>query len=193
MHINISAQHFSLGASLQSYINEKLHHHIKKYFDHTIKCDVHFDKLNHLFLCDIVAITGVKTTIVSDGSSADVYSSFDIALTRLDKQLKKYKSKLNDYHQKMKESESIRSMNYVIQVHDEEPEEGPLRSQDDSKTYPIVIAEKPIEIMQMSVKNALMKMDLENLPALIFKNLDSDRLNMVYYRKDGNISWIDSK
>ena len=193
MHINISAQHFSLGESLQSYINEKLNQHVKKYFDHTIKCDVHFDKMNHLFLCDIVASTGVKSTIVSDGSSSDVYESFDIALAKMDKQLKKYKSKLSDYHHKMKDSESVESTKYIIKIGDQDIEEDDFQADNDGKTYPLIIAEKPVEITQMSVKNALMKMDLENLPALIFTNLDSKRLNVVYYRKDGNISWIDSK
>ena len=34
-------------------------------------------------------------------------------------------------------------------------------------------------------------MDLEDLPAVIFKNINNDRINIVYYRKDGNISWVD--
>ena len=37
-----------------------------------------------------------------------------------------------------------------------------------------------------------MKMDLEDLPALMFRNVKTDRINVVYYRKDGNISWVDS-
>ena len=71
MQVNISSQHFSMGESLQEYINQKLKSHVSKYFDHTIKCDVHFDKINHLFLCDIVAYTGDITTIVSDGSASE--------------------------------------------------------------------------------------------------------------------------
>lgn len=44
-----------------------------------------------------------------------------------------------------------------------------------------------------SREEALMKMDLENLPALMFKNAATNRMNIVYYRRDGNISWVDSK
>jgi hypothetical protein len=90
----------------------------------------------------------------------------------------------------MKFSEGIQSRKYVIQ--------GDLEHTDDvaeqeSGTNPVIIAEKPVEIMSLTIKQALMKMDLENLPALVFTNSDSKRLNVVYYRKDGNISWIDSK
>ena len=86
-------------------------------------------------------------------------------------------------------SESIESKKYIIKAdEDEEYDE-----ESDGTTHPLVIAEKPIQIMELSIRDALMKIDLENLPALIFTNIDSKRLNVVYYRKDGNISWIDSQ
>jgi ribosomal subunit interface protein len=186
MQINISAQHFSLGESLQRHVHDKLGDHVKKYFEHTIKCDVHFDKINHFYTCEIVASTGVKTTIVSNGSSDDIYASFDISLSKLDKQLRKYKSKLKDYHQVMKMSESIETKKYIIAPNIEDEEEN-------AGTFPVIIAEKPIAIMNLTIQEAVMKLDLENLPALIFNNTASQRLNVVYYRKDGNIAWVDSK
>ena len=53
------------------------------------------------------------------------------------------------------------------------------------------ISEKNTEIEELAVDQAIMKMDLANLPALVFINSANQRLNVVYHRKDGNISWID--
>jgi hypothetical protein len=36
-------------------------------------------------------------------------------------------------------------------------------------------------------------MDLADLPALLFRNKVNNRINVVYHRIDGNISWIDPK
>ena len=58
---------------------------------------------------------------------------------------------------------------------------------------PAIVAEKPAKILSLSVGEAVMKMDLENLPALLFENVKTGRVNVVYYRKDGNISWVDTK
>lgn len=194
MQINIFCKHFSLGESLKSYVNEKLKSQVIKYFDHTISCDVNFEKITHSFLTHIIAHTGVKTTIISDASASDVNVSFDLCLSKLVKRLNKYKSKLKDYHHKMKMSERIESRKYIIQVDQDNLDIAEDRLENhDGKLYPIIIAEKPVEILSLTIKDALMKMDLENLPALIFTNVDSNRLNVVYYRKDGNISWIDSK
>jgi len=54
-----------------------------------------------------------------------------------------------------------------------------------------IISEKSTEIEKLSVSDAIMKMDLANLPALIFINEENGNINAVYHRKDGNISWID--
>src|SRR5690606_40936365 len=55
----------------------------------------------------------------------------------------------------------------------------------------LVIAEKPTAIETLTVGEAVMKMDLQDLPALMFFNSGHGRLNVVYRRVDGNISWVD--
>lgn len=77
-------------------------------------------------------------------------------------------------------------LNYPIawakESHDAELEE---------KGAPAVIAEKSTNIERLSVSDAVMKMDLADLPALMFFNAGNGRLNVVYRRVDGNISWVD--
>jgi len=58
--------------------------------------------------------------------------------------------------------------------------------------YKYLIAEKPTIIEKLTVGEAVMKMDLLDVPALLFVNSGNHRLNIVYYRKDGNIAWVDS-
>jgi hypothetical protein len=37
----------------------------------------------------------------------------------------------------------------------------------------------------------VMRMDLEDAPALLFRNSAHGGLNMVYRRTDGNVGWVD--
>ena len=71
----------------------------------------------------------------------------------------------------------------------------PLEDEDikNHEKSPAIIAEKPSVAEPLTVKDAVMKMDLLNLPALVFINSASKKLNVIYYRKDGNISWIDTQ
>ena len=64
---------------------------------------------------------------------------------------------------------------------------------DEAVDAPVIIAEMQTEIPVCTVSEAVMRMDLENLPALLFKNTAHGGLNMVYRRSDGNIGWVDPK
>jgi ribosomal subunit interface protein len=192
MQVSVSGQHLSIGLSLQEYVKERMGGSIKKYFDHAPSATVHFNKQNHDFSCDIVVNDGTGRHIVikSNASSDDVYFAFDAAISKIEKQLRKYKSKLKDHSSKMKVSEVIpTTTKYVIsptKIDDE------VEDQEIDLDNPVIVAEKATKILKLSVGQAVMKMDLEDLPALMFRNVKTDRINVVYYRKDGNISWVDS-
>ena len=49
------------------------------------------------------------------------------------------------------------------------------------------------EIPSLTVSEAVMRMDLAELPALMFRNSSHSGLNMIYRRTDGNIGWIDPR
>ncbi len=189
MQISISGQHISIGNPLQEYVKNRIFQITAKYFVNPISAHIHFSKEGFQFICDIVVNDGAGKHMLLKGNatSDDIYSSFDIAISRFEKQLRKYKSKLKDRHEKIKLSElAPTAVKYVITPNQEEDE---IITGDN----PVIIAEKSIEILNLSVSEAVMKMDLENLPALMFQNINTNRINIVYYRRDGNISWIDSK
>jgi len=47
------------------------------------------------------------------------------------------------------------------------------------------------ELPQLTVGEAVMRMDLADAPVLLFRNRSHGELNLVYRRGDGNIGWID--
>ena len=54
-----------------------------------------------------------------------------------------------------------------------------------------MIAEMPTEIATLTVGEAVMRMDLGDLSAMVFHNRAHGELNVIYRRSDGNIGWID--
>lgn len=189
MNISIAGQHISIGESLQEYVKTKVADVVSRYFEHATSAAVHFTKHPHQqFFCDIIVHEGTGRHIVikSDATSDEIYSSFDLALAKAEKRLRKYKSKLHDRSHKIKLAEAdMSAIKYIFAQHHE--------PHHDEHSVPVTIAEQPVDILKISVGDALMKMELENLPALMFKNSKTDRMNVVYHRPDGNISWVDSR
>lgn len=193
MQIEVSGQQISIGQPLQEYVRSRLGDVVHKYFENAPSSRVHFSKQGASLVCDIMVSdgTGRHMVIKGDSVSDEIYHSFDLALVKVEKQLRRYKSKLQTHHKQIKSSEiTSQAIKYVI---------SPDLFLDDNEldlidgNNPAIIAEKPTQILPLSVGEAVMRMDLQNLPALMFLNKKTGRVNVVYYRKDGNISWVDSE
>ena len=83
-----------------------------------------------------------------------------------------------------------------ISIPQEDPEEvhqSIIEEIEENKEEINVIEEKETEIEELSIQEALMKMNLLNLPAFMFVNKDNGLINVVYKRPDGLLSWINPK
>ncbi len=188
MKILISGKHIEIGKSLTAHIESRLEEGVNKYLGRVVGINVVITKEAHNFKTDIHGNTGTSSgvTIKSSATANDVYASFDAAAEKIEKQLRRYKRRLTNHHNNAhimegEVKEGLAAKKYVLKDHQEEP-------QDDA---PIVIAEKATEIETLTVSAAVMKMDLAHLPALMFFNSANGRINVVYRREDGNISWVD--
>jgi putative sigma-54 modulation protein len=58
---------------------------------------------------------------------------------------------------------------------------------------PRIIRTHDVAAKPMSVDDAAVAMDDSDHEFLVFRNADTERLNVVYKRKDGNVGWIEPK
>jgi hypothetical protein len=126
---------------------------------------------------------GVRATAQGE----DVYATADAALEKIEKQLRRYKRRITNHHRPNGHAAS-RGVKYVLPSDFAEQDE----AEEENISVPagVVIAEKAADIETLTVSGAVMRMDLQDLPALMFRNYGSKRLNVVYRRADGNISWV---
>ncbi len=188
MTILISGKHVDIGESLSAHIEHRLEEGINKYLDRVTSMNVVVTKEAHLFKVDINGNTGTSSGVIikSSASAGDVYACFDAAAEKIEKQLRRYKRRLTNHHKNMhhnSESASIVAARKYVLKPENETEAG--------EGVPVVVAEKATKIERLSVSEAVMKMDLADLPALMFYNSASGRINVIYRRTDGNISWVD--
>ncbi|CAG0900427.1 unnamed protein product [Cyprideis torosa] len=123
--------------------------------------------------------------VVADAKDTDPYAAFDAAAEKVAKQLRRYKKRLRDHHERLEEGNSIPAQNYVLSPEPEESQEEPDHHE------PVVVADMVTNIQTMSVSEAVMRLNLSGENALMFRNGQHEGLNMVYRRTDGNIGWVD--
>lgn len=185
MQIIVSGKQVDVGDSLRGHIESRLAESIKKYIDKLSSVNVVVAKESHHFRIDISGNLGTHSgmNIKSRAEGNDVYAAFDAAADKIEKQLRRYKRKLTNHNRSdYAEARRMKAVKYVLKDYEEDHKD---------EDAPLVIAEKDTDIDTLTVSQAVMKMDLSDLPALLFINSANNRINVVYRRADGNISWVD--
>lgn len=186
MNVSIIGRHLDVGDALRSHVEEHLDGAVTKYFSQALEATVTFSKAAHRqFRADITVRPGRGMVVQGTGEAGEPYAAFDGALGRIAKQLRRYKRRLRDDHHKGPGiSDLAPAQQYILASESDEDE---LLE----NAGPAVIAEMPTEIATLTVGEAVMRMDLGDLSAMVFHNRAHGELNVIYRRSDGNIGWID--
>ncbi len=185
MTIQITGKNLDVGETLREYAQDRIINMLEKYVGRSFPGHIRIEKNKNEFStnCSVDLWSGLS--LHSHGESDNPHTSVDMALERLDKRLRRYKSRLRNHHNNQPhEIPEIAAADYTVEhVEDEEikPEE----------LNPVIIAETESIIRELPVSDAVMELDLANRSFLLFKNAGHGRINVVYRREDGNIGWID--
>jgi len=184
MDISVKGKNIDVGDALRGHVEEHLGNAVAKYFARAIDATTVFTREGRTLRADISVHPGPRGLLVQGRADGDeAYAAFDGALERISKQLRRYKRRLSDHHKGHQEN-VLAAMQYVIQPEHEDEEV-------DVDAQPVIIAEMPAHIATLSVSEAVMQMDLGDVPLVMFRNSTTQRFNVVYHRVDGNIGWID--
>jgi len=184
MQITVTGKGMDVGDSLRGHVGDQFPESVSKYFANSIEGHVVFTREGQGFRADCSVHVGTGMTLQSRGEAEDALVSFDNALERMEKQLRRYKRRLRDHHKSPK-GQTTMAQSYVLAPEDEETGETPDGG-------PLIIAETTTELPTVTVGEAVMRMDLADAPVLMFHNSANGGLNVVYRRQDGNVGWIDT-
>jgi ribosomal subunit interface protein len=182
MQLTVTGKQIDTGTVLRQHVEASLGAILGKYFKTAIEAHVVFSKEAHLNRAEVSIHIGRGIVANAGASATETYAAFDAAAERIAKQMRRYKRRLRDHHARAREAFEVgeRARDYVLAPLAEEGDEGPA-----------VVAEMSTDVPNLTVSEAVMRMDLANAPVLLFRNRSHGELNIVYRRLDGNIGWID--
>lgn len=189
MQLSVKGQQIDVGTALRGHMEESLTRMLGKYFGDAIDARVTLSRTGHVFRAVVSAHVGRNIHLEAHGEADQPYPAFDAAADRLSKRLRRHKQRLRDHHKEDPgEQESLPAQQYILSG--EAGENGEWEHQEDQ---PVVVAEMTTDIPTLTVSEAVMRMDLSDQPAMMFRNRAHGGLNLVYRRNDGNIGWIDPR
>ncbi|NBV42094.1 ribosome-associated translation inhibitor RaiA [bacterium] len=179
MNITIKALHVNITGALKEYAQKKVEK-VLKYFDNVqdvvIELDIRdsADEDARQFVAGIIHAS--QTVIRAEAESRDMYGSIDLVCDKLSHQLKKHKEKLRDHHKKTsarsltEESTGKNGKTKTVTVNDEQE---------------LYIA-KPME-----VDEAVDILAEQKTAFLMFRNIRTEEINVVYPIKKGQFGLIE--
>ena len=181
MKIQVRGKHLDVTEALQSYVEKKIGR-LEKYFHAPSNQTV------TVTLSVIKDLHAVEVTMPLDGfviraeeKSGDMYASIDLVSDKLEKQIEKNKSKLN----KRLKQEGIHTL-FI------EPGEAPAAvTVAEEADEDEVVRVKRFAVKPMPIDEAIMQMDLLGHDFFVFSNADTEEVNVVYKRKDGQYGLIE--
>lgn len=201
MQIIVSGTNMDIGTTIREHAEDHLKPVITKYFENAVRANVTLSKESYKFACDIVVNdgTGIKTTVRAHAEDTDPYAAFSNCCHKVEKQLRRQKKKLNAIKRRNQgapgpEAQEIFAAREYILAHENDNEDQPDLEDlaYESFASPAIIADGSRDLEIITVGEAVLKMDLQDLQALMFINSKNKHISMVYRRSDGNVAWVDS-
>ena len=194
MDIRVAGHGVETGQAFRVHVEERLEAIAGTYFRRVIGATITLRSAPYdSFQCDIVMHV-MQGLILKGSNRAQVAQiAFDGAADRIEKQLRRYMRRLKDKsgavplaEMPLAEIEAIEENAgyHIFEGH---------ADTDVVPEAPLTIAETRVDIPEASVSDAVMMLDLRNTTALLFKNMGTGALNMVYRREDGNIGWVEPR
>ncbi len=176
MKITFKGKHIEVTDAMRNYIEKRLNK-IERHFDHILEVIVTLSVEKNRQIVE-ATLQASRALIRAEEETDDMYTSIDKVADKLERQIQKYKEK---YFQKPHPgSERKGLVNEGVNVEDSE-----------SDKIAKIVKTKRFAIKPMSVEEAAMQMDLLGHNFFVFANDNTNKVNVLYKRKDGNFGLIE--
>ncbi|MFM1515349.1 ribosome hibernation-promoting factor, HPF/YfiA family [Helcococcus ovis] len=175
MKVQYVGKNITVRENFKEEVDKKLGR-IDKFFDGDIEAKASFSNHGNFKTAEITIWLKKGTILRAEETSDDMLSSVDRVIESLERQIRKYKTKL----QVRNSGESIR--------YDEIPVDDSTISEDDE---PKVVKIKKIGLKPMFIEDAVMQMNLLGHDFFVYQDAETEKVSVVYKRNDGNYGLIE--
>lgn len=176
MRISISAKNLEISDYLRD-LTEKKVSKLERYFPQDTEAQVTLsvERSRHIVEVTIPCEGGI---IRAEEVTGDMYASIDNVLDKIEKQILRHRTRLE---------KSLRSGAFRF----EQPLYSDSYDEFDEEAGPRIVRVKRFNIKPMSEEEAMLQLELLGHSFYVFENADTNCINVLYKRKDGNYGLIE--
>jgi putative sigma-54 modulation protein len=194
-------RHMDSSDALRNYAEERLTK-IKRYFSDPLKvnCTFSVEKINHIAQFDVTLRNGLQ--LHSSETTENMYSSIDMALAKMERQVRRYKDRITQHKPHKGKAARVRQSVISGDAFDEaetmvdaderlveEPAEPSVLDRAAAK----IMREKEFRAERLTVQEAVMQLNLMHKAFLVFTNTETGDINVIYRADGGDYGLIETR
>ncbi|MCU9533504.1 ribosome hibernation-promoting factor, HPF/YfiA family [Streptococcus sp. CSL10205-OR2] len=178
---SIRGENIEVTDAIRNYVEAKISK-IEKYFNEEQELDARVNLKIYREKTSKVEVTIPlgSITLRAEDVSQDMYGSIDLVVDKIERQIRKNKTKIERKHKEKLPSHEVFSSVFEA----EEVEEAPVSK---------IVRTKNVTLKPMDVEEALLQMELLGHDFFIYTDGDDNTTNVLYRREDGQIGLIEAK
>lgn len=184
MQIQVKGRHMDVSPAIRDYAIEKIGK-VAKIHDRdemTVEAVLHVEKNPSQKFRDVAEVTARLKGIVvrAEEAAPDMYAAIDLVSEKLERQMRKYKTKLVDRR------------NGGRAVLKTAPGDMELGSGFEEEQASAIVRTKRVDAKPMTSEEAILQMELLGHDFFVFTSAESNAVNVIYRRKDGDFGLIET-
>lgn len=176
MDVTVYGKNIEVTNALRQYVSKKLKK-IDRFFkgwDNELSAQVTLEVVRGRHIVEVtVPVNGL--ILRGEEASENMYASVDLVVDKIEKQVSRYKARFNRKMAAAVEAGTVESE----EEHESEGDSGAL------------VKTKRFALKPQTTEEAIMQMNLLGHDFYVFTNAESDQVNVLYRRKDGNYGLIE--
>lgn len=191
LRFNIRGENIEVTDALRDYAEKKISK-IERYFNKELtNVDAHVNLKTYSDRSAKVEVTVPLSNIVlrAEETSQDMYGSIDLVADKLERQIRKYKTKVN---RKLRRENLSRPEAIDPDLWDSDVPALDDNSKDEGDVSSSIVRIKQVDLKPMSPEEAVLQMDLLGHDFFIFEDAETEGVSLVYKRHDDQYGLLET-
>ena len=196
MQFAVTFRHMEPTDALKAYAKERMER-VRKYLPDPIACHVVLSTERHHHRIDVNFQLHNGLSIAGHETTENMYSSIDLCIAKIERQVRKYKGKLEGMRARPHDVTPLPWSHSIIDEAFHEMDGNgkavakPASEPQRQPEFTVVKTEK-FHAQPMSVSDAIVQLNLLHEPFLVFRHDPDGRVAVVYKREDGSYGLIET-
>lgn len=178
LKFNIRGENVEVTDAIRDYVVKRISK-LQKFFEDSVEATAHVNLKvypNRTYKVE-VTIPLPYLTLRAEETSNDMYGSVDLVTDKLERQIRKYKTKVN----RKSREKGLKNLEFVP-------------SDDDSVNDELkIVRTKQVSLKPMDPEEAVLQMDMLGHDFFVFQDAETNGTSIVYRRRDGRYGLIEAE